>query len=280
MKSSMKTSSKKSASTSADAVKARRLESRIALVTGAAGGIGSAVAKRLAAEGAAVAVHYRTRGQEAAEWVREIRAAGGVARAYRADVTNPRQVRAMVDKIKSELGAPEILVNNAAIFSPADLGTFDLAQFEKMQATNVHGVVNVTQAVVDGMIKQSFGRIVNLTSVAGIGTAFPGTTFYGATKAALAILTRRFAMDLGPHGITVNAVAPGYILVGMNTRGRKQKDIDATAKTIIPRTMMRRVGWGEDIAAAIAYLVSPEAGYVTAQVLTVDGGRLDYISHA
>jgi 3-oxoacyl-[acyl-carrier protein] reductase len=277
----MKSPKRKSvkASERGNSVNARRLEGRIALVTGAAGGIGSGVARRLAAEGAVVAVHYRTRAEEAAQLVEEIRDAGGVARAYRADVTHFKQVRAMVAKIKKELGAPDILVNNAAVFFPGDLASFNSREFAAMRATNVDGVIHVTQAVVAGMIKSGYGRIVNLTSVAGIGTAFPGTTFYGATKAALAIMTRRFAMDLGPHGITVNAVAPGYILVGMNTRGKKQKDIDATAKTIIPRTMMRRVGWGEDIAAAVAYLVSPEAGYVTAQVLTVDGGRLDYISH-
>jgi len=86
-------------------------------------------------------------------------------------------------------------------------------------------------------------------------------------------------MDLGPLGITVNAVAPGYILVGMNTRGRKQKDIEAASNVVVPKTMMRRVGVAEDIASAVAYLVSPQAGFVTAQVLTVDGGRMDYISH-
>ncbi len=106
------------------------------------------------------------------------------------------------------------------------------------------------------------------------------TTFYAATKAALLqSLTRRFAMDIGPLGITVNGVAPGYILVGMNTRGRKQKDISAATSLMASRTMVRRVGIAEDIAAAVAYFVSPDAGFVTAQILTVDGGRMDYISH-
>lgn len=262
------------------AFKTRRLEGKIALVTGASGGIGRSVALRLALEAAYVAVHYRTQAREAASLVSEIRSAGGVARAYRADLTKPKQVQAMVAKIKSELGAPDILVNNAAVFLPGDLATFNPQQFATMRAINVDGVVHVTKAVVDGMVARGCGRIVNITSVAGTGTAFAGTTFYAATKAALVILTRRFAMDLGPRGITVNAVAPGYILVGMNTRGKKRKDVAAACRRVIPRTMMRRVGWGEDIAAAVAYLASPEAGYVTAQVLTVDGGRLDYISHA
>jgi 3-oxoacyl-[acyl-carrier protein] reductase len=258
---------------------AGRLAGRVALVTGASGGIGRGIAIRLGIEGAAVAVHYRNQAREAKSVVEEIRSAGGTARVFQADVTKPKQVQTMVARIRAELGTPDLLVNNAGVMWPADLATFNPAQFEKMRATNVDGAINVTRAVVDGMKKLRFGRIVNITSVAGIGTAFPGTTFYAATKAALAILTRRFAMDLGPHGITVNAVAPGYILVGMNTRGRKQKEIEAASSVVVPRTMVRRVGVAEDIASAVAYLVSPEAGYVTAQVLTVDGGRMDYISH-
>ena len=258
----------------------RRLEGRVALVTGASGGVGRGIAMRLALEGAAVAVHYRTQALEAKSVVEEIVSANGVARAFQADVAKPKQVQAMVEQITEHLGKPEILVNNAGVMWPADLANFDAEQFAKMRSTNVDGAINVTRTVLDGMKKSRFGRIVNITSVAGIGTSFPGTTFYAATKAALAILTRRFAMDLGPFGITVNAVAPGYILVGMNTRGKKQKAIDAASNLVIPRTMVRRVGVAEDIAAAVAYLVSPEAGFVTAQVLTVDGGRMDYISHA
>jgi 3-oxoacyl-[acyl-carrier protein] reductase len=256
-----------------------RLEGRVVLVTGASGGIGRGIAIRLALEGAAVAVHYHRQAHEAASVVEEIRSAGGQAKAFRADVCNLKQVQAMVAKIAGEFGHPDILVNNAGVMWPADLATFNPAQFAKMRATNVDGAINVTLAVVDGMKKARFGRIVNITSVAGIGTAVAGTTFYAATKAALAILTRRFAMDLGPLGITVNAVAPGYILVGMNTRGRKQKDISAATNLMASRTMVRRVGIAEDIASAVAYFVSPDAGFVTAQILTVDGGRMDYISH-
>jgi 3-oxoacyl-[acyl-carrier protein] reductase len=256
------------------------LEGRVALVTGASGGIGRAVALRLALEGAAVAVHYRKQAGEAASLAEEIRSAHGIAELVRADVSKPKDVQAMVAKIAAKLGPIDILVNNAGVAYPADLGSFNPAQFKQMRAINVDGVIHVTRAVVEGMKKSGFGRIVNITSVAGIGTAFPGTTFYAATKAAVAILTRRFAMELGPFGITVNAVAPGYILVGMNTRGKAQEEIEATAKLVAAKTMMRRVGVGEDIAAAVAYLASPTAGFVTAQVLTVDGGRMDYIGHA
>jgi 3-oxoacyl-[acyl-carrier protein] reductase len=133
----------------------------------------------------------------------------------------------------------------------------------------------VTRAVVDGMKARRFGRIVNLASVAALGTAMAGTTFYAATKAAVVVLTRRFALELGPHGITVNAIAPGFVLTDMAAAGRTEADFAAIAA----RAMVRRIGQPDDIAHAVEFLVSPEAGFVTAQVLTVDGGRMDYIAH-
>jgi 3-oxoacyl-[acyl-carrier protein] reductase len=255
------------------------LEGKVALVTGASGGIGRAIALRLAQEGAAVGIQYRTQAHEAAAVAEEIRSAGSVAKVVRADVSKPREVRAMVAKITAELGAPDILVNNAGLALLADLGNFDARQFARMRATNVDGVIHATRAVMEGMKKRGFGRIVNITSVAGIGTAFAGTTFYAATKAAVAVLTRRFAMELGPSGITVNSIAPGYILTGMNTRGKTPAEIEAARELMASKTMLRRVGAGEDIAAAVAFLASPAAGFVTAQSLTVDGGRMDYIGH-
>ena len=124
------------------------------------------------------------------------------------------------------------------------------------------------------------GRIVNLTSIAGHGTGMAGTTFYAATKAAVSVLTRRFAMELGPHGITVNAVAPGFIVTEMVTEGRTPEEVQAQCERIAAKAMVQRVGKPEDIAAAVAFLAAPESGFITAQVLTVDGGRMDYIGHS
>jgi 3-oxoacyl-[acyl-carrier protein] reductase len=138
----------------------------------------------------------------------------------------------------------------------------------------------VTRAILPGMKAARNGRIVNLTSIAAHGTAMPGTTFYAATKAAVSILTRRFAMDLGPHGITVNAIAPGFILTDMVSSGRSVEEADQLRSTVIAKTMVRRLGTPEDIAHAASFLVSDQASFITGQILTVDGGRMDYITHS
>jgi len=234
---------------------------------------------RLAREGAAVAVNYLSRAAEAEEVTARIRAQSGRALAVQADVGDAAQVRAMAERIASELGPIDILVNNAGKLAKGDLADFDYDQMEAMRRTNVDGLVQVTRAVVDGMKTRGFGRIVNLTSVAAHGTALAGTTFYAATKAAVIVLTRRFALDLGPHGITVNAVAPGFILTDMALDGRSPAEAQSTIDAMAARAMVRRVGQPDDIANAVAFLVSPEASFITAQTLTMDGGRMDYIAH-
>ena len=137
----------------------------------------------------------------------------------------------------SALGAVDILVNNAGVSYRGDLGDADDAQIEEMRRINVDGLVAVTRALVDGMKARGFGRIVNVASIAALGTAMAGTTFYAATKAAVVVLTRRFALELGPHGITVNAIAPGFVLTDMAAAGRTEADFAAIAA----RTMVRRM---------------------------------------
>jgi NAD(P)-dependent dehydrogenase (short-subunit alcohol dehydrogenase family) len=256
------------------------LEGKTALVTGASRGIGRAVALRLAREGAAVAINYRDRAADAEKVAAEIGKAGGRALLAMGDVGDASAVRGMVTRIEQELGPIAILVNNAGVFRRGDLADFDYSGMEGMRRTNVDGLFNVTRAVVTGMQERRFGRIVNLTSIAAHGTAMAGTTFYAATKAAVSALTRRFAMELGAHGITVNAVAPGFIATEMAADGRTPEQLSAVTEQLAAKAMVRRVGMPEDIAHAVAFLVSPDAGFITAQVLTVDGGRMDYIGHS
>ncbi len=255
------------------------MKKRVALVTGGSRGIGRAIALKLASMGHSVAVNYRERGQEAAAVVGQIRDLGGDAVAVQADLADPRQSLDLAATVASLLGPVGILINNAAVIRRGDLGDFDFSGMEAMRAVNVDGLVRVTRSVMDGMKQQGWGRIVNLTSVAAFGTSMPGTTFYAATKAAVIVLTRRFALELGPHGITVNAVAPGFILTDMVGLGRTPDQLSALIEAVAQKAMVRRVGQPEDIANAVAFLASEDAAFLTAQVLTVDGGRTDYIAH-
>lgn len=256
------------------------LAGQTALVTGASRGLGRAIATRLAQEGASVCVNYRTRDREAQSLVEELRKSGASAIAIRAEVGDRTQVDEMVRQIAHDLGEVSILVNNAGMIYRATLETFDSKAMEEMRRTNVDGLIHVTRAVVPAMQERRYGRVVNLSSIAGHGTALPGNAFYAATKAAVSVLTRRFAMELGPHGITVNAVAPGFILTDMVSQGRTEEEYREIVKSIAAKSMLSRVGQPQDIAHAVAFLVSPESGFITAQVITVDGGRMDYISHS
>lgn len=255
------------------------LQGQTALVTGGSRGLGRAIALRLARDGAAVCVNYRSRADEAQAVVDEIRRAGGRAIAGRADVGDPEQVQAMVERAAAELGPVAILVNNAGVSVRATLESFDPAKFEQMRRTNVDGVVHAARAVAPAMKERRYGRIINISSIAGHGTARPDLTFYAVTKAAVSLFTRRLAMELGPHGITVNAVAPGFIMTDMVREHRSEQQLRDLVKGLTDRTMVGRVGAPDDIAHAVAFLAAPESGFVNAQILTVDGGRMDYIGH-
>ncbi len=252
---------------------------QVAIVTGGSRGIGRAISRGLASRGAAVCVNYTARAAEAEALVAEISAAGGRAIAVQADVSDADAVARLVAHAGADLGPVSVLVNNAGVAAPATLDTYDPAAMDRMRRVNVDGVIHTVRAVMPGMRERRYGRIVNIASNAAIGTGLPGTTFYAATKAEVLILTRRFAMELGPAGITVNAVAPGWIVTEMARAGRSEAEFAARVKMVSERSMVGRPGQPEDIAAAVAYLAGPEAGFVTAQVLTVDGGRMDYIGH-
>lgn len=252
---------------------------RTALITGSSRGIGKAIALRLAQNGHHVVVNYKQNQTEAEAVVEQIRAHSGTAIALQADIAIADDCTRLVDQTISTFGGIDILINNAGILRRGDLFDFDFSQMDGMRHVNVDGLVRVSRAAAAVMKQNQWGRIVNLTSIAAIGTAMAGTTFYAATKAAVIALTRRFALDLGPYGITVNAIAPGFILTDMARQTIPPDQYQAVIDSISARAMMRRVGTPDDIAAAVSFLTSEDAAFLTAQVLTIDGGRMDYIAH-
>ena len=251
-----------------------RLADKVALITGASRGIGRATALAFAREGATVVVNYVSRADAAEAVVREIEAGGGQAIAVQADVSRRPEVDAMVARALDRFGRVDVLINNAGVGARASTLTMTEADLDRVMAVNVKGVISCVQAVAPGMIERRYGRIVNVSSVAGLGTSLAETTPYAASKAALVGLTKRFALDLGPHGITVNTVCPGSIRTDM-TRGDT-----AHAALMAEKAILGRQGEPEEVAAALLFLASDEASFITAQVLSVDGGRLDFLSHS
>ena len=253
---------------------------QVALVTGGARGIGAATCRALAATGTAVAINYTSRPDAAEALAGELRAQGGRAITIQADVADEAAVRAMVARTEAELGPLTILVNNAGIAWAATIDTWNPEGFARLRAVNVDGTIHAIRAAVPGMRTRRYGRIVNVSSIASFGTCgFAGNHFYASTKAEVNILTKRFALELGEHNITVNAVAPGLIRSDMTQGGKTDAEWAEMRDGFARNAIMARVGEPEDIARAIAFLAAPSAGFITAQVLAVDGGRKDYIGH-
>ena len=249
---------------------------QVALVTGGGRGIGRAIVRRLAREGASICVNYLARADAAESLAADINANGGRAIAVAADVSDDAAVEGMVDQVTAAFGPVTILVNNAGISHKGTLDSYDPEKVERMRRVNADGMIHTTRAVMNDMRRKKYGRIVNITSIAALGTALPGNAFYAASKAESQILTLRFAMELGPYGITVNAVAPGFIQTDM-TRGAGDEAWKERVQEIGAMAMLGRVGEPDDVANSVAFFASPDSGWVTAQVLAVDGGRRDYI---
>jgi len=244
---------------------------RIAIVTGAARGIGAGVAKRLAADGMAVAV-LDLNEADGATTVAEIEKAGGKAIAVGADVSNSEQVQAAVDKVVAELGEPTVLVNNAGV--TRDNLIFKMSENDWDTVMNVHlrGAFLMTKATQKYMVAAKWGRIINLSSLSATGNR--GQVNYSAAKAGLQGLTKTLAIELGKFGVTANAVAPGFIVTDMTAAtaarlGMSFEDFQAASAKMIP---VQRVGQVEDVAAAISFFASEEAGFVSGQILYLAGG--------
>jgi len=240
-------------------------EKRVAFVTGASRGIGAAIARRLASEGATVIAAART--ADALERVvEEIRGAGGAASAAALDLSDSASIEAAAKSAIAAHGEVHVLVNNAGVTEDNLILRMSRDAWDKVLATNLTGVFLLTQAIVKSMVRKRYGRIVNVTSVVGLmGNA--GQANYAASKAGLIGLTKSVARELASRNVTCNAVAPGFIATAMTD---KMTD-DAKAK-LSGEIPLERLGTPEDVAAAVAYLASEEASYVTGTVLNVSGG--------
>ncbi|SCG36919.1 3-oxoacyl-[acyl-carrier protein] reductase [Micromonospora echinaurantiaca] len=248
---------------------------RTAIVTGAARGIGAGVATRLARDGFRVAV-VDLREEDCADTVRAITGTGGTAAAFAADVNDETAVAAAVARIAAELGPPTVLVNNAGIGGPnAGVEETSTEQWDAVTGVSLRGAFFLTRAVTPYMMAAGWGRIVNMSSISALGDS--GRVDYAAAKAGLIGFTKSLALRLGRHGVTANAIGPGFVVsdmtrVAAQRRGRTFEEHQRIVAQTIP---VGRVGQPEDIAHAASFLVSPAAGFVSGQVIYVAGGPVD-----
>ncbi len=241
-------------------------EDKVAVVTGSSRGIGRAIALRLAAGGARVVVNYRSDEGAALAVVREIEQSGGQAIAAQADVSQAAEAQALIDATQKTFGRIDILVNNAGTTRDTLLMRMSDEDWNLVLDTNLKGAFFCIRAASRPMMRQRYGRIVNVTSVAGLsGNA--GQANYASAKAGLVGLTMTVAKELGSRGITCNAIAPGFVPTDLTSTLPEELIQQAVARTPLGRT-----GTPEDMAAAVAFLASDEAGFITGQTLAVDGG--------
>jgi 3-oxoacyl-[acyl-carrier protein] reductase len=247
---------------------------RVAIVTGSARGIGAATARRLAEDGMAVAVLDLDEAA-CAGTVKEIADAGGLALAVGADVSKADQVAAAVDRVAAELGGPTVLVNNAGVIRDNLLFKMTDDDWDTVLGVHLRGAFLMSRAVQKYMVDQRYGRIVNLSSSSALGNR--GQVNYSAAKAGMQGFTKTLAIELGPFGITANAVAPGFIVTDMTaaTADRVGVPFEDFQKLAADRIAVRRVGQPADVANVISFLVSEGAGFVSGQVIYVAGGPLN-----
>ena len=247
------------------------LSGQVALVTGSSRGIGAAIATRLAAAGAAVAINYRSSAAAADRVIDAIRAAGGEALRVPGDVSDENAAEAVVKTTADRLGRLDILVNNAGVNRDRLLLRMTAADWDEVLSVNLRGTFLPTRFAVPLMVRQRYGRIVNISSVVGL-SGNPGQANYAASKAGQIGLAKAVAREVASRNITVNAVTPGFIAPGDDHGGMTSNLTDEQRTQILTRIPAGRFGSADDVAAAVLYLASPAAAYITGQTLTIDGG--------
>lgn len=248
-------------------------ERRVAVVTGAASGIGLAIAQRLAADGHAVAV-FDLNGPAAESAAADIVADGGVAKGYAVDIADRARVESAVAEVRRDLGPVTVLVNNAGITDQQPFTDISFERWQQIMDVNINGTFHCTQVVLADMLAARWGRIVNISS-SSAQRGSKNMVAYSASKGAMIVMTRSLALELGAHGITVNNIPPGFIDTPMLRETAASGHLGPNGiEAQIAATPVGRPGRPEDMAAMCAFLVSEEAGYITGQTMGVNGGRV------
>ena len=253
-----------------------KLKNKIALVTGGSRGIGRVTAIKFASEGADIILNYRSSDADANETCNEIKKFDVRCIMAKFDISNLNDANTLIKKSIENFGRVDILFNNAGIMLT---NTFNFDDLENMIKTNLYSMVYLIEGLKENF-KKNGGKIINVSSVAGITTALEGTTFYSITKGAVITLTRRYAFELGKYHVNVNAIAPGYIETDLTKKGKSEEEWRKIVEGISSKTILRRIGKPEDIAKVALFLSSEDSDFITGQLIVVDGGRIDFITHS